>query len=104
MRPCPRARHPFIDPRGRRPLLGAKSSLSAAVLTALYSAPSGAAPAPTASEDNALQEVVVTASRRAVSAQDLPISITAVAGSTLEQAGIQDISGLARSAVSTAAP
>jgi iron complex outermembrane receptor protein len=97
MKTCPRARDPFIDPRGGRPLLCAMSSLTAAVLTALYPAPSGAAPAASASEDNMLQEVVVTASRRAVSAQDLPISITAVAGATLDQAGIQDISGLAHS-------
>jgi outer membrane receptor protein involved in Fe transport len=39
----------------------------------------------------------VTATRRAVSAQDLPISITAVTGAALEQAGIQDIAGLAHS-------
>ena len=71
------------------------SSLTAAVLTALYAAPAGAAPV--ASEDNALEEVVVTASRRAVSAQDLPISITAVSGATLEMAGIQDMAGLAHS-------
>jgi outer membrane receptor protein involved in Fe transport len=73
------------------------SSLTAAVLTALYGAPSGAAPAPVPLEDSALQEVVVTASRRAVSAQDLPISITAVSGGALEQAGIEDIAGLAHS-------
>ena len=48
-------------------------------------------------DDNALQEVVVTATRRAVSAQDLPISITAVTGDTLDQAGISDIAGLAHS-------
>ena len=36
-------------------------------------------------------------SRRAVSAQDLPISITAVSGDSLDQAGIQDMAGLAHS-------
>ncbi len=40
---------------------------------------------------------MVTASRRAVSAQDLPISITAVTGESLDKAGIQDIAGLAHS-------
>ncbi|MGA2776197.1 MAG: TonB-dependent receptor [Steroidobacteraceae bacterium] len=64
--------------------------MSAAVLTALYGTPSMA-------DDNALQEITVTATRRAVSAQDLPISITAVSGDALEQAGIEDISGLAHS-------
>jgi outer membrane receptor protein involved in Fe transport len=65
-------------------------ALSAAVLAALYGPPAAA-------DDNALQEVVVTATRRAVSAQDLPISITAVTGDTLDQAGISDIAGLAHS-------
>jgi iron complex outermembrane receptor protein len=66
------------------------TTLTAAVLAALYGKPSDA-------DDLALQEVVVTATRRAVSAQDLPISITAVSGGALEQAGIEDIAGLAHS-------
>jgi iron complex outermembrane recepter protein len=66
------------------------TSVTAAVLTALYGEASMA-------DDNALQEVVVTASRRAVSEQDLPISITAVTGASLDQAGISDIAGLAHS-------
>jgi outer membrane receptor protein involved in Fe transport len=74
--------------RGRQ--FATVTTLSAAVLGALY----GSA---TRADDNALQEVVVTATRRAVSAQDLPISITAVSGATLEQAGIEDIAGLAHS-------
>jgi len=83
------------NPRTRHQL-GAVSSLTAAVLTALYGAPVGAAPAAAASE-NALEEVVVTATRRALSAQDVPISITAVSGAALDQAGIEDIAGLAHS-------
>ncbi len=67
------------------------TSLAAATLVALYGAPV------IAEEEDSLGEVVVTASRRAVSAQDLPISITAVSGETLEKSGIQDISGLAHS-------
>jgi outer membrane receptor protein involved in Fe transport len=84
------------------------SSLTAAVLSALYGAPAVAEPelttttatasgTPGGSSESALEEVVVTASRRAVSAQDLPISITAVTGVSLEQAGIEDIAGLAHS-------
>jgi iron complex outermembrane recepter protein len=65
------------------------------VLTALYGTPAHAAP--DSSEESGLQEVVVTASRRAVSAQDLPISITAVSGTALEAAGIEDMAGLAHS-------
>ena len=74
------------------------SSITAAVLTALYGAPALAANAAEAANDEpGIQEVVVTASHREVSAQDLPISITAVTGAQLEAAGIQDIASLAHS-------
>jgi outer membrane receptor protein involved in Fe transport len=66
-------------------------------MTALYGTRAFGVEAVAGNDENALQEVVVTATRRAVSAQDLPISITAVTGAALEQAGIQDIAGLAHS-------
>jgi iron complex outermembrane receptor protein len=77
----------------------AATSVTAAVLTAIYgsSAYADDAAPDAAPTEAGLQEVVVTATRRAVSAQDLPISITAVTGAQLEQGGIQDISQLARS-------
>ena len=53
--------------------------------------------ADSAADENALQEVIVTATRREASAQDLPMSITAVTGASLEQAGIEDVGALARS-------
>lgn len=81
--------HPTIA-SCRRKQMATVSTLTAAVLTALYGAPALA-------DDNALDAVVVTATRRAVSAQDLPISITAVSGASLDQAGISDIAGLAHS-------
>src|SRR5258707_1692529 len=84
-----------VKPRRHRNHLGTITTLTAAVLSALYGETSTAVPA--ASEDTALQEVVVTATRREMSAQDLPISITAVTGASLDQAGINDISGLAHS-------
>jgi iron complex outermembrane receptor protein len=87
-----RARNPNATPPGRQQL-AAMSSLTAAVLSALYGAPARAAS--DASDDTVLAEVVVTASRREVSAQDLPIAITAVSGAALDQAGIQDMAGLA---------
>ena len=71
------------------------SSITAAVLTALYGAPALAADV--ADDEPGIQEVVVTASHREVSAQDLPISITAVTGAQLEQNGIEDIASLAHS-------
>jgi outer membrane receptor protein involved in Fe transport len=83
-----------MDRRLRRPI-GTVSTLTTAVMTALYGARAFGVDAPAPTDENALQEVVVTASRRAVSAQDLPISITAVTGAALDQAGIQDIAGLA---------
>ncbi|MDB6085345.1 MAG: hypothetical protein JWN43_3226, partial [Gammaproteobacteria bacterium] len=90
------ARKPLLaNPRHRCGQLGTVTTLTAAVLAVLYGEPAAAAPAPV--EESALQEVVVTATRRAVSAQDLPISITAVSGAALDQAGITDISALAHS-------
>ena len=89
------ARAPVLASLCRRRQLGTVTTLTAAVLAVLYGKPAAAATAPL--DENALQEVVVTATRRAVSAQDLPISITAVTGAALEQAGINDLSGLAHS-------
>ena len=94
MKRYPPARLAQIDTRRRRQI--GVSAVTAAVLAALYGGPAGADTA-VVEENSGLQEIVVTASRRAVSAQDLPISITAVAGESLAQAGIQDIAGLAHS-------
>jgi outer membrane receptor protein involved in Fe transport len=65
-------------------------------MAALYSTTTLADNAPD-SDSEGLQEVIVTASHRAVSARDLPISITAVTGDELSKQGIQDVAGLARS-------
>jgi iron complex outermembrane receptor protein len=64
--------------------------LTVGILAALYGAMAAA-------DDNTLQEVIVTATRRPLSAQDIPVSITAITGKTLEQAGIADTVDLARS-------
>ena len=84
----PRPRREFVSLQG-------VSSLTAAVLAAIYAGPSFADADADATGE--LQEVVVTATHRSASAQDLPISITAVSGASLEAAGIRDISGLAQS-------
>jgi len=92
----PRARQPLaIDPRRRLRRLETVNMVSAAVLSALYALPAHADDS--AQDTMALDEVIVTATRRAVSAQDLPISITAVTGSTLEQSGVEDVAELAHS-------
>jgi iron complex outermembrane recepter protein len=80
---------PVVDLQNRRRQLGTVTSLTAAVLTALYGTPAIA-------DDNALQEITVTATRRALSAQDIPISITAISGDTLAKQGVQDIATLAQ--------
>jgi iron complex outermembrane recepter protein len=83
------------QPRRHKRRFETATAVTAAVLTAIYG--NSAYADDDAAPEAGLQEVVVTATRRAVSAQDLPISITAVTGAQLEQAGIQDISELARS-------
>ncbi len=77
-------------------------NITLAVLTALYGTAAWSTDAvndASASSDEAdtLQEVTVTATRREASAQDLPMSITAVSGAQLEAAGITDMAGLSRS-------
>jgi len=74
----------------RRRRIGRTTSVTAAVLAVLYGVPSVA-------DEPPMQEIIVTATRRAASAQDIPLSITAISGDTLDQAGIQDMSALARS-------
>ena len=81
---------PFVRRHRHRRL----SPVTAAVLAALYGAPSLGGDAD--HDDNLLEDVVVTATRHAESAQDIPLSITAVSGASLEAAGIADIAGLAR--------
>jgi iron complex outermembrane receptor protein len=85
-------------------VLQSRISVTAAVLAALYAAPGFAeeaastdASASADTSEGTLQEVTVTATRHARSAQDLPMSITAVSGATLEAQGIDDIAGLAQS-------
>ena len=74
----------------RRRCIGTTTSVTAAVLAALYGVSSVA-------DEPPMQEIIVTATRRAASAQDIPLSITAISGDTLDQAGIQDMAALARS-------
>jgi iron complex outermembrane recepter protein len=90
-------------PRARRQSLKKLTPVAAAVIAALYGAPvlateaSGASATDGMMEGEGLQEVVVTATRRQASAQDIPISITALSGAQLEKAGIEDIGDLAHS-------
>jgi len=51
-------------------------------------------------DDDLLQEVVVTAEKRAEGLQNIPIAITAITGNTLEKASVRDVSDLVQLAPS----
>lgn len=87
---CPQAKHLPWHMRSRLRRPATVASVTAGVLWALYGGASVAA-------DDDLGEIIVTATRHAVSAQDVPASITAVTGDSLDIAGIKDIAGLAHS-------
>jgi iron complex outermembrane recepter protein len=74
-----------------------QNAIRAAVMAALYSTASLADNPADSDDGGGLQEVIVTASHREVSAQELPISITAVTGADLSKLGIEDMAGLAHS-------
>jgi outer membrane receptor protein involved in Fe transport len=76
------------------PLLLFYSILSSTALTPAWSAED--APADTGASTNALQEIVVTATRREESISKVPISITALNQDTLDEKGIRDITELVR--------
>jgi iron complex outermembrane recepter protein len=82
--------------RSSIPKFQSVTTLTAAVLAAIYGT-HARADADADENGMSLQEVVVTATRRAATAQDIPLSITAVTGTELEQSGIEDISALAHS-------
>ncbi len=71
----------------KKPLLSALAALSAPVL-----APSSQVYA----QENAVEEITVTATRRAESIQDIPINISALSGRNIEEQGLQDLSELAQ--------
>jgi iron complex outermembrane receptor protein len=85
---------PLVTRRRRARVLRRASyqmtAVTVGVLAALYGAP---APADT----DTLQEVIVTATRRSESAQNIPESITAITGAAIEAAGISDKVDLAHS-------
>lgn len=75
------ARPPYTASFPRR-----MSPVALAVLGALQAAAARAAE----EAGSSLQEIVVTATRRAESAQSIPASITAISGADLQQAGVAD--------------
>ncbi len=78
----------------RRPGLLPLSPISAAVLIALYGAPQpGLADQ---ADANTLQEITVTATRRELSVEAVPYSLSVVGAAQLESSGATDIASLAR--------
>lgn len=53
-----------------------------------------AAPSVSMAQDSVLEEIVVTATKRAQSLQDIPVAVSVTTAETIEQAQIQDISDL----------
>jgi len=70
---------------------------STALLLASASLFSSTASADTASSGDTLEEVVVSATRRDTSIQDIPYSISAISAATLEDNHVQSLSDLSRS-------
>jgi len=68
---------------------GAGATSNPAILTRVAAA--------STSDDGGISEVLVTATRREASAQDVPLSITAISSDYLEKGGIADMADLARS-------
>jgi iron complex outermembrane receptor protein len=66
-----------------------RNGLAAALILAIYSA------APQA-QTSVLEEVIVTATKRAESLQDVAVTVTAITGSTLQEAGVVDLTDIAK--------
>lgn len=66
----------------------ARNTLAAAITTALA--------APVLAQDLVIEEVLVTATKREASAQDIPVSITAVDASKLQELNITDVTDLGK--------
>ncbi|MGI9285141.1 MAG: hypothetical protein ACR2P1_07105 [Pseudomonadales bacterium] len=70
------------------PLRFNKKALTVAIAGSILSAPTVLA------DTLALEEVVVTAQKRAESLQDVPISVSAIDGQKIQDAGIQNFEGM----------
>lgn len=70
---------------------GEKKVLAQAVSLALVA---GIAPAPLLAQNNAIEEVIVTATKRAESVMDVPIAITAMSGQFIRDVNLNDIKDL----------
>ena len=65
-----------------------------AVALATVAAPSVSFSQETSGSSSFLEEIVVTASKRAATLQETPIAVTVTSGATIDKAAIQDVIGL----------
>ena len=79
--------------RGRQ-LRGASSIGTLTLVLAATSGYAQTAPAPTSSSNDELQEIVVTAQKRAQKLSDVGMAITAASGEQLTERGIDDVAAL----------
>lgn len=86
--------------RNRSLILGTTVLLLEGLLPTDVLAADTATQADNSPDNSVLQEVVVTAEKRAEGLQNIPIAITAISGNTLEKASIKDVSDLVQVAPS----
>jgi outer membrane receptor protein involved in Fe transport len=76
-------------------LLPARTSASAAVMLALYGvAGSSAAQQKEDAPPDAMEQIVVTATRREQTVEEVPYNVTAISGDDLARAGVKDVASL----------
>ena len=89
-------RRPLQPPLTQNPV-AARPSINRSPLAAAVSAlslPALVSPASTLAADQVIEEVVVTATRRSVGIQDVPININAVTGEQISEQGVRDLAEL----------
>ncbi len=74
-------------PRKFKPSLTSQAVAAALIVPVAIGLPSS----PIQAQESVIEEVIVTATRREGSVQDIPINISAVGGAQIEQQGLQDI-------------
>ncbi|GLS99202.1 TonB-dependent receptor [Sphingobium jiangsuense] len=75
-------------------LLGTSALMLVSSAAFAQTAGGGAGAAANSGESAGINEIIVTAERRAQSAQDVPVSIVAISGNTLRERGVDDLDDL----------
>ncbi|GBF57834.1 pesticin receptor [Candidatus Phycosocius bacilliformis] len=85
--------------------LGYRGLLLAACATSIYAAPAFAQQqAPAAAEEQPVEEVIVTATRRETALQSVAVAVTAIGAEAIQSAGVKDIRDLTQLAPSLQVP